>query len=55
LARISLSIFALIFIKEIGVKISVFLGSLYGFGISIIVALYSELEVLLLFLFCEIV
>jgi hypothetical protein len=33
-ARILLSIFALIFISEIGLKFSFFVGSLCGFGIS---------------------
>ena len=38
LARILLSIFASIFIREIGLKFSSFVGSLCGFGISITVA-----------------
>jgi hypothetical protein len=35
--RILLSIFASIFIKEIGLKFSIFLGSLYGLGVRVIV------------------
>ena len=38
LARILLSIFALIFIREIGLKFSFFVGSLCGLGIRLIVA-----------------
>ena len=38
LARILLSIFASIFIREIGVKFSFFVGSLCGLGIRVIVA-----------------
>ena len=37
-ARIILSIFALIFIREIGLKFSFFVGSLCGLGIKVIVA-----------------
>jgi hypothetical protein len=37
-ARILLSIFASIFIREIGLKFSIFVGSLCGLGIRIIVA-----------------
>ena len=40
--RILLSIFALIFISEIGQKLSFFVGSFCGLGISIIVASYNE-------------
>jgi hypothetical protein len=36
--RILLSIFALIFIREIGSKFCIFLGSLCGIGIRVIVA-----------------
>jgi hypothetical protein len=36
--RILLSIFALIFIREIGLKFSIFVGSLCGLGIRVIVA-----------------
>ena len=36
-ARILLSIFASIFIREIGLKFSVFVGSLCGLGIRVIV------------------
>jgi len=39
LARILLSIFASIFIREIGLKFSFFVGSLCGLGIRVIVAL----------------
>ena len=38
LARILLSIFALISIKEIGVKFSIFVGSFCGLGIRVILA-----------------
>jgi hypothetical protein len=38
LARILLSTFASMFIREIGLKFSVFVWSLCGLGISIIVA-----------------
>ena len=38
LARILLSIFALIFISKIGLKFSFFVGSLCGLGIRVIVA-----------------
>ena len=38
LARILLSIFALIFIREIGLKFSIFVGSFCGLGIRVIVA-----------------
>jgi hypothetical protein len=38
LARILLSIFALIFIREIGLKFSMFVGSFCGLGIRVIVA-----------------
>jgi len=41
--RILLSIFASIFIEEVGLKFSFFVGSLCGLGISIIVALKNEL------------
>jgi hypothetical protein len=37
LARVLLSIFASIFIREIGLKFSCFVGSLRGFGIRMIV------------------
>jgi hypothetical protein len=37
LARILLSIFASIFIKEIGLKFSIFVGSICGLGIRVIV------------------
>jgi len=37
-ARILLSIFALIFIREIGLKFSFFVGSLCGLSIRVIVA-----------------
>ena len=42
-ARILLGIFALIFIREIGLKFSFLLGYLCGFGISLIVASQNEL------------
>jgi hypothetical protein len=38
LARILLSIFASIFIREIGLKFSIFVGSFCGLGIRVIVA-----------------
>ena len=38
LARILLSIFASIFIREIGLEFSIFVGSFYGLGIRVIVA-----------------
>jgi hypothetical protein len=38
LARILLSIFVSIFLREIGLKFSVFVGSLCGLGIRVIVA-----------------
>jgi hypothetical protein len=38
LARILLSIFASIFIREIGLKFSIFFGSICGLGIRVIVA-----------------
>ena len=37
-AKVLFNIFASIFIREIGLKFSFFVGSLCGFGISIIVA-----------------
>jgi hypothetical protein len=37
-ARILLSIFALIFISEIGLKFSFLVGSLYGLGVRVTVA-----------------
>jgi hypothetical protein len=48
LARILLSIFASIFIREIGLKFSIFIGSFCGFGIRVIgirviVASWNEL------------
>jgi hypothetical protein len=43
LARILLSIFAPIFIREIGLKFSIFVGSLCGLGIRVIVASQNEL------------
>ena len=42
-ARILLSIFASIFIRGIGLKFSFLVGSLHGFGISVIVASKKEL------------
>jgi hypothetical protein len=41
--RILLSIFAWIFIREIGLKFSFFVGSLCGLSIRVIVALLNEL------------
>ena len=41
--RILLSIFASIFIREIGLKFSFFVVSLYGLGVRVIVALQNEL------------
>jgi hypothetical protein len=41
--RILLSIFASIFIREIGPKFSISLGSFCGLGIRVIVALQNEL------------
>jgi hypothetical protein len=38
LARILLSIFVLIFIREIGLKFSIFVGSFCGLGIRVIMA-----------------
>ena len=38
LARTLLRIFASIFIREIGLKFSIFVGSFYGLGIRVIVA-----------------
>jgi hypothetical protein len=43
LARILLSIFALIFIREIGLKFSFCVGSLCGVGIRVIVASENKL------------
>ena len=43
LARILLSIFASIFIREIGLKFSIFVGSFCGLGIRVIVASKNEL------------
>jgi hypothetical protein len=43
LARILLSIFATMFIRESGLKFSFFVGSLCGLGISVIVASWNEL------------
>jgi hypothetical protein len=43
IARILLSIFALTFIREIGLKFSFFVGSFCGLGMSIIVASKNEL------------
>jgi hypothetical protein len=42
--RILLSIFALIFIKEIDLKISFCVGSLCGLGIRVTVVLWNELS-----------
>ena len=42
-ARILLSIFALIFLREIGLKLPFFVGSLCGLGIRVIVASSKEL------------
>jgi hypothetical protein len=42
LARILLNIFASMIIREIGLKFSFFVGSLYGVSISIIVAPQNE-------------
>jgi hypothetical protein len=42
-ARTLLSIFALIFIREIGLKFSFLVGSLCGLGIRVIVASENEL------------
>jgi hypothetical protein len=41
--RILLSIFALILIREIGLKLSFFVGSLCGLGIRVILASWNEL------------
>jgi hypothetical protein len=43
LARILLSIFALIFIREIVLKFTIFVGSFCGLGIRVIVASLNEL------------
>jgi hypothetical protein len=43
LVRILLSIFASIFIREIGLKFSIFVGSFYVLCIRVIVALLNEL------------
>jgi hypothetical protein len=43
LARILLSIFTLIFIREIGLKFSIFVGSFCALGIRVIVASWNEL------------
>ena len=43
LVRILLSIFASIFIREIGLKVSLFVGSFCGLGIRVIVASQNEL------------
>jgi hypothetical protein len=43
LARILLSIFASIFIKEIGLKFFILVGSFYGLGIRVILASGDEL------------
>ena len=42
-ARILLSIFASIFIREIGLKFSFFVGSLCGLGIRVFVASWNKL------------
>ena len=42
-ARILLSIFASIFIREIGLKFSFFVGSLCGLNIRVIVASYKSI------------
>ena len=41
--RILLSIFASIFIREIGLKFSIFVGSFCGLDIQVIVASWNEL------------
>jgi hypothetical protein len=43
LGRILLSIFASIFIREIGLKFSIFVGSFWGLGVRVIVASKNEL------------
>ena len=43
LVRIVLRIFASIFIREIGLKFTIFIGYLCGLGIRVIVASYNEL------------
>jgi hypothetical protein len=53
--KILLSIFALIFIKEIGLKFSFFVRSLYGLDIGMILASYKELGSVPSVLFCGIV
>jgi hypothetical protein len=42
--RILLSIFAMIFLREIGLKFSFFVGSLCGLGLRVIVASQNELS-----------
>jgi hypothetical protein len=44
--RFLLSIFASIFIREIGLKFSFFVGSLCGLGIRVIVASYKPVYIL---------
>ena len=55
LARILLRSFALIFIREIGLKFSIFVGSFCGLGIRVIVAHKMSWVEYLLLLFCGIV
>jgi hypothetical protein len=54
-ARILLSNFRLLFIREIGLKIFFFVGSLCGLGIRVLCLHRMNWVVYLLFLFCEIV
>ena len=51
--RILLSIFASIFIREIGLKFSIFVGSFCGLGIRVMVASYNELGIVSYFYFVE--
>jgi hypothetical protein len=55
LARILLSIFASIFIREIVLKFSIFVGSFCDLGIRVIVASQNEVGRVPLLLFCGIV
>jgi hypothetical protein len=55
LARIFLRIFASTFIREIGLKFSIFVGSFCGLGIRVILASQNELGRVPLLLFCGIV
>ena len=55
LARTLLRIFATIFIREISLKFSIFVGSFFGLGVRVIVAYRVNWIEYLLLLFCGIV